>query len=323
MNTPQEKTPPEGDTLRKSLATAPRRRTRRRAQHPLHRPAPRPRGHQPAGLRRPPHDRPQASPPRPHGRDGGPQRPHEQHRRPPPHRRSDRFEADRGAAQELRRLRRRTLRRAVAESRHRPHHRPRTRPHEARHDHRLRRLAHQHPRGVWRVGFRNRDKRGRARHGHADPAAGQAKDLPHQRRRHAPNRRHRQGHRPPHHRPDRHRRSHRPRHRIRRLRHPQPLDGRPHDHLQHEHRGRSPRRHDRPRRHHLRLPQRPPLLAARSSMGRGCQALVRTCNRRRSNLRPRTDHRRHRHHSNRKLGHLARHGHRRQKHRSPARSPSL
>ncbi len=138
-----------------------------------------------------------------------------------------------------------------------------------------------------------------------------------------PNRGHRQRHRPPHHRPDRHRRSHRPRHRIRRLRHPQPLHGRPYDHLQHEHRGRSPRRHDRPRRHHLRLPQRPPLLAARSSMGRGCQALVRTCNRRRSNLRPRTDHCRHRHHSNRKLGHLARHGHRCQKHRSPARSPSL
>ncbi len=56
-----------------------------------------------------------------------------------------------------------------------------------------------------------------------------------------------------------------------------------------------------------------------SSMGRGRQALVRTCNRRRSNLRPRTHHRRHRHHPDRKLGYLARHGHRRQIDRSPAR----
>ena len=53
--------------------------------------------------------------------------------------------------------------------------------------------------------------------------------------------------------------------RVRRLRHPRALHGRPHDHLQHEHRSRCPRRHDRPRRDHLRLPQRPPLLPRHTS----------------------------------------------------------
>ena len=60
---------------------------------------------------------------------------------------------------------------------------------------------------------------------------------------------------------------------------------------------------------------------ARRSMGRGRPALVRTCNRCRSKIRPRTHHRRHRHHPHRQLGHLARHGHRRQKHRSPCPIP--
>ena len=83
-----------------------------------------------------------------------------------------------------------------------------------------------------------------------------------------PTRRHGQGHHPRHHRPDRHRRRNRLRHRVRRLRHSRALDGRPHDHLQHEHRGRRARRHDRSRRNHLRLPQGPPLLAARAKRGR-------------------------------------------------------
>ncbi len=155
----------------------------------------------------------------------------------------------------------------VAQSRHRPHHRPRARPHQTRHDHRLRRLPHQHARGVRRFGVWNRHQRSRTRHGHPNFAAGQTKDVPNQRRRHASHRRHCKRHRPRHHRPDRHSRRNGSRHRVRRLCHPQPLDGRPHDHLQHEHRSRSTRRHDRPRRHHLCLPQRPPLLAARCHMG--------------------------------------------------------
>ena len=165
---------------------------------------------------------------------------------------------------QLRRVRHRALRRAISLAGHRPHHRPRAWPHQARHDHRLRRLAHLHPRRLRRARLRHRHLRGRARPRHADPPAIQAADLPHQRRGHAPHRRHRQGHRPAHHRPHRHRRRHRLRRRVRRLRHPRPLHGRPHDHLQHEHRGRCPRRHDRPRRHHLRLPQGPPLLARHS-----------------------------------------------------------
>ncbi len=139
--------------------------------------------------------------------------------------------------------------------------------------HRLRRLPHRHPRSLRRSRLRHRHQRSRARPGHADPAAVQAQNLPHHRRRRTPLRRHRQGHHPRHHRPHRHRRRHRLRHRIRRLRHPRPLHGRPHDRLQHEHRSRSPRRPDRPRRHHLRLPQRPPLLAHRRRVGRGRRPL--------------------------------------------------
>ena len=49
----------------------------------LHRPAPRPRGDQPAGLRRPAARRPQGPPARPHARDRRPQRPHGRHARSP------------------------------------------------------------------------------------------------------------------------------------------------------------------------------------------------------------------------------------------------
>ena len=60
--------------------------------------------------------------------------------------------------------------------------------------------------------------------------------------------RHRQGHHPRHHRRDRHRRRHRLGHRICRRSDPRPLDGRPHDDLQHVDRGRRAGRHDRSRR---------------------------------------------------------------------------
>ena len=64
-------------------------------------------------------------------------------------------------------------------------------------------------------------------------------------RRHAARGRHRQGHHPCHHRQDRHGGRHRPRHRIRGRGDPRAFDGRPHDGLQHVHRGRRTRRHDR------------------------------------------------------------------------------
>ncbi len=72
-----------------------------------------------------------------------------------------------------------------------------------------------------------------------------------------------------------------------------PQHGRPHDRLQHEHRSRCPRRHDRPRRHHLRLPQRPPLQPIRKRLGRSRRPLAHPPHRPRRTLRPRTHHRRH------------------------------
>ena len=109
------------------------------------------------------------------------------------------------------------------------------------------------------------------------PAAIEAEDLPHRRRRRAARRRHREGHHPRHHRTDRHRRRNRLRDRVRRLGHSRALDGRPHDHLQHEHRGRRARRHDRSRRDDLRLSQGPHVFAARRSVGRGRQPSGASC----------------------------------------------
>ncbi len=74
-------------------------------------------------------------------------------------------------------------------------------------------------------------------------------------------RRHRQGHRAGHHRQDRHRRRQRLRHGVRRQRDPRAVDGRPHDHLQHGHRGRCARRPGGRGRQDHRLRQGPPLRA--------------------------------------------------------------
>ena len=72
---------------REGLGPAPRPSRRRRARPALRRPAPRPRGHQPASVRRPPVARTPRPPAGPHRRDDGPQRPH--HRRSG-HRRGER-----------------------------------------------------------------------------------------------------------------------------------------------------------------------------------------------------------------------------------------
>ena len=69
----------------------------------------------------------------------------------------------------------------------------------------------------------------------------------------------RQGHHPRHHRQDRHRRRHRPCDRICRRGDPRARHGRAHDDLQHEHRGRRPRRPGGAGRDHLRLCEGPPL----------------------------------------------------------------
>ena len=88
-----------------------------------------------------------------------------------------------------------------------------------------------------------------------------------------PHRRHRQGPDPRHHRQDRHRRRHRPCHRICRRRDPRPVDGRPHDRLQHVDRGRRARRPDRARRDDLRLSQGPAVCAQGRRMGAGGRLL--------------------------------------------------
>ena len=64
-----------------------------------------------------------------------------------------------------------------------------------------------------------------------------------------------------------------------------PLDGGPHDHLQHDHRGRRPRRHDRPRRGHVRVPEGPPRRAPGRRLGRRGRALEHAAHRRRRHIR--------------------------------------
>ncbi len=76
-----------------------------------------------------------------------------------------------------------------------------------------------------------------------------------------------QGHHSRHHRQDRHRRRDRLRDRIRGLGHSRAFDGRPHDDLQHEHRGRRARGHDRSGRNHVCVSQGPPLCAEGRGMG--------------------------------------------------------
>ena len=162
------------------LGRASRRRAAGRHLPPLHRPAPRPRGDQPAGLRGPAPDRPQGAPPR---RDPGGARPQRADQRP--------LAADRGrdlahpgrhADQQLRGVRRPAVRHARRPPGHRPRHRPRAGLHPARHHHRLRRQPHQHARRLRRPGLRHRHLRGRARAGDPDAGAEEAEDDADQRR---------------------------------------------------------------------------------------------------------------------------------------------
>ena len=108
----------------------------------LHRPPPRPRGDQPAGVRRPPARRPPRPPARPHARHRRPQRPHgrDAGRRPDPRRALARAGGDARAQ-----LRRSSASRSTRIGSRPPGHRPRDRAgagrHPAGHDDRLRRLA--------------------------------------------------------------------------------------------------------------------------------------------------------------------------------------
>ncbi len=124
------------DADREGLGRARRTVGTRRTRPPLHRPAPHPRGHQPAGVRGAAAQRPDRPPPRPDHRDRGPQRPDPRLGQADPGPRLP--HPGRDAAQE-----RRGVRRPAAPARrprpgHRPRRRPAARPHPAGHDDRLR-----------------------------------------------------------------------------------------------------------------------------------------------------------------------------------------
>ena len=134
----------------------------------LHRPAPRPRGHLPAGLRRPPAGRPLGPPPRPDAGDRRPQRPHRRHPCRPDDPRRALPEAGRDARAQLRGVRRAALLAGLGPARDRPRDRPRAGHHPAGDDDRLRRLTHLDPRRLRRARVRHRHLRGRARPGDPD-----------------------------------------------------------------------------------------------------------------------------------------------------------
>ena len=140
----------------------------------LYRPPPRPRSDQPAGLRRPAHDRPQGSA---SGKDAGRRRPQRADLARPQARHQERGKPHpgRGAGQERCRFRRRILFGERPPPGHRPHHRAGAGLHAARHDHRLRRQPYLDARRIRRACARHRHLRGRAcaRHPDADPAQGQ------------------------------------------------------------------------------------------------------------------------------------------------------
>ena len=94
-------------------------------------------------------------------------------------------------------------------------------------------------------------------------------------------RRHGQGRDPRRHRPDRHRRRDRPRHRVPRLGHPRPVDGGPHDGVQHVDRGRGAGRARRPRRHDVRLPRGTAARPDGRRVGAGARRVAHAAQRRR------------------------------------------
>ncbi|CAA9589730.1 MAG: 3-isopropylmalate dehydratase large subunit, partial [uncultured Thermomicrobiales bacterium] len=276
-----------------------------RARPALHRPAPRARGHQPAGLRRAAARRAPGAPARPHARHRGPQRPHRRRRRrgPAGHRRPGQPYAGRDAAPQLRGVRRAPAADGRRRAGHRPRHRPAARRHAAGHHDRVRRQPHQHARRVRGAGLRHRHERGRARPGHPDAPAGASPHHGGDRDRTAPAGDVGQGPRARAHRAGRHRRRPGLPRGVPRRGGRGAVDGGPHDGLQHEHRVGRPRRHGRAGRHHVRLPAGPPARAAGRRLGRRRRALGDPAHRRRRGVRQGGRARRQRGHAVRHLGH--------------------
>ena len=213
-----------------------------------------------------------------------------------------------GSAAKLRGVRRAPVRDRQRARGNRARDRPGARPLPARPDDRLRRQSHLDARSARCARLRHRHLRGRARARYTDPAAAQAEDDAARLRRLAPARRHRQGRHPRRHRPHRRRRGRGLRRRVRGRRDPRPADVRPHDHLQHVHRGRSARGHDRSRRHDVRLPRGPARCAAGRRVGAGARPLARVAVRPGRDLRPRRRARRRRARASGQLGHEPGHG---------------
>ena len=140
---------------------------------------------------------------------------------------------------------------------HRAYHRPGAGPDAPRHGRRVRRQPHVHARRVRRLRDGHRHVGGRARARHADAEAPETQDDADRREGQPSVRRHAQGPRPRHHRPDRNRRRRRSRDRVRGRGCAVADDGRPHDRVQHVDRGWSASRHGGAGRHHVRVPQEP------------------------------------------------------------------
>ena len=211
------------------------------------------------------------------GQPGGERPQRADHRPLARHRRSDLAPAGRHARRQLRPLGITQFKMNDRAPGHRPRHRAGAGRDAAGHDGRLRRLAHLDPRRLRRAGARHRHQRGRARARHADAAGAQGEEHAGPRRRQAAARLQREGHRARDHRQDRHRRRHRLHDRVRRQRDPRAQHGRPHDGLQHGHRGRCARRPDRRRRDHARLRARPAVQPDGRRMGAGRGATGARC----------------------------------------------
>ena len=250
----------------------------------LHRPPPRARGDEPAGVRRAEARRPQAVA---RGVGRGHRRPqHADQGLEPRHHGSDLARAGRDARRQHPRARREGL---LPVPRPPPGHRARDRARAGRdaagHDGRLRRLAHEHARRVRRARVRDRHVRGRARARHAVPAHEEGEVDARPRRRPAAGRRDGEGPRADDHRPHRHRRRHRPRDRVRGRGRARAVDGSADDPLQHGDRSRRPRGHGRRRPAHDRLRQGPAARAVRRPVGPRGRALAHAHERRRRALR--------------------------------------
>ena len=139
--------------------------------HPLHRPPPAARGHQPAGVRGPAPGRPQAAPARSDDRGRRPQHPDRRRAHAGRHQGRGQPHPGRDAGEERRRVRRALHPDPRCAAGHRAHHRPGTGHQPAGHDDRLRRQPHLHAWRDGRAGVRHRHLRGRARDGDADAAA--------------------------------------------------------------------------------------------------------------------------------------------------------